>query len=98
MLLLSLRLFLLLLLGVDWAFDTFEGSSPSSGALASTEVVWRGPEGFDLAARTHAPPFGISPAPTACAPRPVPLPQGLAGPFPFVSAARLAYLFQSMQC
>jgi len=36
-----LRLFLLLLLAIDWAADPYYGASPSSQPLASTEVVCR---------------------------------------------------------
>ena len=92
-----LRVFLLLLLAVDWVTDPWQGASPSSQPLSSTEVVCRSltiaSEGGDYSPSPwlyHPEPAGdFYPAVTPHLVRP-------ARVF-ILSGADLAYLFMSMQ-
>jgi hypothetical protein len=96
----SRLLFLLMLLAIDWYFDTSFGNSPVSTPMSSTEAVCPSPvqkqrvckrlEVTDL--------IGATPLIEAAGPHLAPPPlRGKAGAF-VPPGADLAYVFMSMQC
>ena len=97
----SRLLFLLMLLAIDWYFDTNFGNSPVSPPMSSTEAVCPSPvqkqrvcKGLEVADSIGATPLVEAADPHLAAPPPL---RGKARAF-VPPGADLAYVFMSMQC
>lgn len=96
----SRLLFLLMLLAVDWYFDTSFGNSPVSTPLSSTEAVYQSPVQKQRVCKKLEVADFTGPAPLVEAAHPhlaAPPLWGRAGAFA-PPGAGLAYVFMSMQC
>jgi hypothetical protein len=91
---------LLLLLGIDWYFDTSFGTSPFTRPMYSTEVVCNSLSyKHDLQTKLDLP-DSLDVASSACLidPMPSPIPGAAKAPLPALPSAAHTYIFMTMQC